>query len=35
MIYPDPDVKVLGKFKSYKTKTELWGDLPVELGYNS
>ena len=35
VIYPDPDVKVLGKFKSYKTRTVLWGDLPVELGYNS
>ena len=35
VIYPNPDVKVLEKFNSYKTRTELWDDLPIELGYNS
>ena len=35
VIYPDPDKKVLEKFKNYKTRTELWDDLPSELGYNS
>ena len=35
VIYPTPDVKVLEKFKNYKTRTELWDDLPSELGYNS
>ena len=35
VIYPDPDVKVLEKFRIHKTRTELWDDLPTELGYNS
>ena len=35
VIYPDPDRKVLEKFKRYKTRTELWADLPTELGYNA
>ena len=35
VIYPDPDVKVLEKFRIHKTRTELWNDLPTELGYNS
>lgn len=35
VIYPTPDVKVLEKFKNYKTRTELWDDLPSELGYIS
>ena len=35
VIYPDPDVKVLEKFKNNKTRTELWDDLPMKLGYNS
>lgn len=34
VIYPNPDAKVLEKFKSYKTRTQLWDDLPIELGYN-
>ena len=33
VVYPRPDVKVLEKFRAYKTRTELWEDLPVELGY--
>lgn len=33
VVYPRPDVKVLEKFWAYKTRTELWEDLPVELGY--
>ncbi len=35
VIYPNPDVKVLEKLTNSKTRTELWGDLPTELGYNS
>lgn len=35
VIYPNPDVKILEKFKNNKTRTELWDDLPTELGYNS
>ena len=35
VFYPDPDVKVLEKFRIHKTRTELWNDLPTELGYNS
>lgn len=33
VIYPDPDVKVLEKLRNNRTRTELWGDLPVELNY--
>ena len=35
VIYPDPDIKILEKFRSNKTRTELWDDLPTELGYIS
>lgn len=35
VIYPNPDVKILEKFKNNKTRTELWDDLPTELGYIS
>ena len=35
VIFPDPDVKVLEKFRIHKTRTELWNDLPRELGYNT
>ncbi len=35
VIYPEPDVKILEKFKNSKTRTELWNDLPTELGYIS
>lgn len=35
VIYPDPDIKILEKFKNNKTRTELWDDLPTELGYIS
>lgn len=35
VIYPDPDVKVLEKFRIHKTRTELWNDLPRELGYTA
>ena len=34
-IYPNPDIKVLERLRNYKTRTELWNDLPTELGYNS
>lgn len=33
VIYPAPDVKILEKLRSTKTRTELWGNLPEELGY--
>ena len=33
VVYPKPDEKVLEKFRKYKTRTELWDDLPVELAY--
>ena len=35
VIYPHPDIKILEKFKNNKTRTELWDDLPTELGYIS
>lgn len=35
VIYPDPDTKILEKFKNNKTRTELWDDLPTELDYIS
>ena len=30
-IYPSPDKKVLERLRKYKTRTELWEDLPTEL----
>lgn len=30
-IYPNPDKKVLERLRKYKTRTELWEDLPTEL----
>ena len=34
MIYPDPDILVLQTMREAKTRSELWDDLPAELGYN-
>lgn len=34
-VYPNPDVKILEKLINNKTRTELWDDLPTELGYNT
>ena len=34
-IYPNPDTKVLERLRNYKTRTELWDNLPTELGYHS
>lgn len=34
VVYPKPDVKVLEKLRECKTRTELWDNLPTELGYN-
>ena len=34
-IYPNPDTKVLERLRNYKTRTEIWDNLPTELGYNS
>ena len=33
-VYPCPDIKVLEKLRNHRTRTELWNDLPVKLGYN-
>lgn len=35
VIYPDPDVKILEKLRENKTRTELWDNLPTELGYHA
>ncbi|MDE5718225.1 MAG: transglutaminase-like domain-containing protein, partial [Lachnospiraceae bacterium] len=34
IVYPDPDKKILEKLGKYRTRTELWNDLPTELAYN-
>lgn len=34
IVYPKPDLKVLEKLHNNKTRTELFDDLPNELGYN-
>lgn len=34
IVYPDPDLKIVEKFRKYKTRTQLWEDLPTELAYN-
>ena len=31
VIYPNPDKKILERLRKYKTRTELWDDLPTEL----
>lgn len=33
-VYPDPDLKIIEKLRKYKTRTQLWKDLPTELAYN-
>ena len=33
IVFPQPDEKVLEKFGAYKTRTELWNDLPTELAF--
>lgn len=33
VIYPSPDLEVLKKLKTSKTRTELWKNLPTELEY--
>ena len=35
IIYPNPDKKVVERLRKYKTRTELWDDLPTELEYDS
>lgn len=32
IIYSDPDIKILEKLRESKTRTELWDNLPTELG---
>lgn len=34
IVYPDPDAMVVEKLRKNKTRTELWNNLPTELGYN-
>lgn len=34
VVYPNPDVKVLEKLRENETRTELWDNLPTELGYD-
>ena len=34
IVYPNPDIDVLKKLKTNKTRTELWKNLPTELEYN-
>jgi lipofamily protein len=34
IVYPDPDIKILEKLRKNKTRTELWYNIPNELGYN-
>lgn len=34
VVYPKPDLKILEKLRVNKTRTELFGNLPTELGYN-
>ena len=34
VVYPNPDRLILEKIKKIKTRTELWDNLPTELGYN-
>lgn len=31
VIYSEPDFNVLEKLRDYKTRTELWSDLPTKL----
>jgi len=33
IIYPNPDAKVVERLRGYKTRTQLWDDLPTELDY--
>lgn len=33
-VYPDPDVKILEALRKNKTRTQLWDNLPAELGYD-
>ena len=34
VVYSKPDVKILEKLRQNKTRTELWDNLPTELGNN-
>lgn len=34
VVYSKPDVKIIEKLRQNKTRTELWENLPTELGYN-
>nr|MDE7287934.1 transglutaminase-like domain-containing protein [Oscillospiraceae bacterium] len=34
MVYPDPDIKIVEKLRTIKTRTELWDNLPNEIEYD-
>lgn len=34
IVYPNPDRKILERLRKSKTRTELWKNLPTELGYS-
>lgn len=34
IVYPDPDIKIVEKLRTIKTRTELWDNLPNELEYD-
>lgn len=34
IIYPNPNKKILERLKKYRTRSELWNNLPTELDYN-
>lgn len=34
MVYPDPDIKIVEKLRTIKTRTKLWDNLPNELEYD-
>lgn len=35
VVFPDPDIEILKRLRDCKTRSELWGNLPTELGYLS
>lgn len=35
IVYPAPDRKILENLRTNKTRTQLWKNLPTELGYNT
>lgn len=35
VVYPKPDKKIVELLSTYKTRTELWNDLPTDLAYQT